>query len=64
MVFSPWKWLHIAIKHGCIALGTFGFLKANVLLINHLGKMIVLPWGIVWPQNVWGTFVSHGFSLL
>ncbi len=39
------------------------FLKANVLPINHLGKMIMLPWGMVWPQNVWGTFVPRGFSL-
>ncbi len=28
------------------------FLKANVLPINHLGKMIVLPWEMVWPKHL------------
>jgi hypothetical protein len=28
------------------------FLKANVLPINHLGKMIMLPWEMVWPKHL------------
>jgi hypothetical protein len=39
MVFSPWKWLHIAFRHGCIALGTFGYsLRQMCCLSITLGK--------------------------
>jgi hypothetical protein len=63
MIFFTWKWLHIAFKHGFIALGTFGSSLKQMCYLSITLENGFVALGNGLAAKCLGTLVPYGSSL-